>query len=194
MAPHRLPAIADGAASEVPPPDFWSRPIANFQTLEQVCEERETKRRDGGGDGGDLQWGCPWRRLEPIRKGAHLSRVLTLNLANPSAWWLPTGLACFARQAQRAFDHPHLLHSFFHKMDEMLNLIESNSGTSDFDTNLARQMVKLAPLLSFLFLCLFLSRARGSCSAILVGLGGSKSPCNTWRWSGVGEGQCLQFS
>jgi hypothetical protein len=44
-------------------------------------------------------------------------------------------------QAQRAFDHPHLLHSFFHKMDEMLNLIESNAGTSDFDTNLARQMV-----------------------------------------------------
>jgi hypothetical protein len=85
MAPHRLPAISDSSsmASEVPPPDFWSRPIAKFQTLEQ---------------------------------------------------------------AQRAFDHPHLLHSFFNKMDEMLNLIEANAGTADFSTNLARQMV-------FLILC-----------------------------------------
>jgi hypothetical protein len=32
MAPHRLPAITTSSmASEVPPPDFWSRPIANFQ-------------------------------------------------------------------------------------------------------------------------------------------------------------------
>mmetsp|Transcript_47369 Transcript_47369/g.60841 ORF Transcript_47369/g.60841 Transcript_47369/m.60841 type:complete len:338 (+) Transcript_47369:57-1070(+) len=80
MAPHRLPSIADsaGGVSKIPPPDFWSRPVADFQTLEQ---------------------------------------------------------------AQRAFDHPHLLHSFFNKMDEMLNLLEANVSTSDFSTSLARQMI-----------------------------------------------------
>ena len=77
MAPHRLPAMTDGNR-EIPPPDFWSRPVANFQTLEQ---------------------------------------------------------------AQRAFDHPHLLHSFFNKMDEILNLVEANAGTIELNTNLARQMI-----------------------------------------------------
>ena len=35
MAPHRLPAIAQGddVESLPPPPDFWSRPIANFQVF-----------------------------------------------------------------------------------------------------------------------------------------------------------------
>lgn len=68
----------DEQSREIPPPDFWSRPVANFQTLEQ---------------------------------------------------------------AQRAFDHPHLLHSFFNKMDEILNLIECNAGTIELSTNLARQMI-----------------------------------------------------
>ena len=60
------------------PPDFWSRPDANFQTLEE---------------------------------------------------------------AQEALDHPKLLRSFFTRMQEMLSLIEANNSTSDFNTQLAREMI-----------------------------------------------------
>lgn len=100
MAPHRLPAVADASAlpSDVTPPDFWSRPKANFQVTTLQCIFSAQ-----------------------IFDDDHLTQTL--------------------EQAQRAFDHPYLLHSFFNKMDEMLNLIEANVATSDFSTNLARQMV-----------------------------------------------------
>jgi len=44
MAPHRLPAITvSGMASEVPPPDFWSRPIANFQVWEHAMNGAQSR-------------------------------------------------------------------------------------------------------------------------------------------------------
>jgi len=74
------------------------------------------------------------------------------NLPKPSAeqksrspldfWSRPVADFKTLEQAQRAFDHPELLHSFFSKMDEILNLIEANNATSDFSTNLARQMIE----------------------------------------------------